>query len=170
MNATKNGIASCPNCKSIDERVLEGAFLDVFHQLAENFDDVLESVLATVENVIRDDADLKRVKQIDREISLIESRKSKLTDLLIDGTITKEDYDVKLTELTRKLNKYTGEKNYLSQGVDWQKSISKRMQELRQTLETQEPLDVFDRIVFESIVEKVIVGGYDSFQWESGAL
>ena len=32
------------------------------------------------------------------------------------------------------------------------------MQELRQTLETQEPLDVFDRIVFESIVEKVIVG------------
>lgn len=162
MNATKNGIASCPNCKSIDERVLEGAFLDVFHQLAENFDDVLESVLATVENVIRDDADLKRVKQIDREISLIESRKSKLTDLLIDGTITKEDYDVKLTELTRKLNKYTGEKNYLSQGVDWQKSISKRMQELRQTLETQEPLDVFDRIVFESIVEKVIVGGYDS--------
>ena len=137
MNATKNGIASCPNCKSIDERVLEGAFLDVFHQLAENFDDVLESVLATVENVIRDDADLKRVKQIDREISLIESRKSKLTDLLIDGTITKEDYDVKLTELTRKLNKYTGEKNYLSQGVDWQKSISKRMQELRQTLETQ---------------------------------
>lgn len=162
MNATKNGIASCPNCKSIDERVLEGAFLDVFHQLAENFDDVLESVLATVETVIRDDADLKRVKQIDREISLIESRKSKLTDLLIDGTITKEDYDVKLTELTRKLNKYTGEKNYLSQGVDWQKSISKRMQELRQTLETQEPLDVFDRIVFESIVEKVIVGGYDS--------
>ena len=66
MNATKNGIASCPNCKSIDERVLEGAFLDVFHQLAENFDDVLESVLATVETVIRDDADLKRVKQIDR--------------------------------------------------------------------------------------------------------
>ena len=162
MNATKNGIASCPNCKSIDERVLEGAFLNVFHQLAENFDDVLESVLATVENVIRDDADLKRVKQIDREISLIESRKSKLTDLLIDGTITKEDYDVKLTEFTRKLNKYTGEKTYLSQGVDWQKSISKRMQELRQTLETQEPLDVFDRIVFESIVEKVIVGGYDS--------
>ena len=70
--------------------------------------------------------------------------------------------DKKMNAEMTELNKYTGEKNYLSQGVDWQKSISKRMQELRQTLETQEPLDVFDRIVFESIVEKVIVGGYDS--------
>ena len=36
------------------------------------------------------------------------------------------------------------------------------MQELRQTLESQDPLDQFDRVVVESIVEKVIVGDYDS--------
>ena len=27
MNATKNGIANCPNCKAVDEAILEGAFL-----------------------------------------------------------------------------------------------------------------------------------------------
>ena len=35
------------------------------------------------------------------------------------------------------------------------------MEQLRKTLENEEVLDEFDRIVFESIVEKVIVGGYD---------
>ena len=35
------------------------------------------------------------------------------------------------------------------------------MSQLRQILENEGALDEFDRIVFESIVEKVIVGGYD---------
>jgi hypothetical protein len=35
------------------------------------------------------------------------------------------------------------------------------MSDLRETLEKEEILDEFDRTVFESIIEKVIVGGYD---------
>lgn len=35
------------------------------------------------------------------------------------------------------------------------------MSQLRKALENEDALDEFDRIVFESIVEKVIVGGYD---------
>nr|WP_317428573.1 hypothetical protein [uncultured Blautia sp.] len=40
MNATKNGIYSCPNCKEVDEVIIENAFLEVFRLLADNFDDV----------------------------------------------------------------------------------------------------------------------------------
>lgn len=32
---------------------------------------------------------------------------------------------------------------------------------IRQTIEQEEALDEFDRIVFESIVEKVVAGGFD---------
>lgn len=73
MNATKNGIDNCPNCKAVDEVIIENAFLEAFRLY-----------------------------------------------------------------------------------------ISKRMSQLRQTLENENALDEFDRIVFESIVEKVIVGGYDA--------
>ena len=55
----------------------------------------------------------------------------------------------------------TEEKAYLEENIGQQKNISKRMEQLRKTLENEEVLDEFDRIVFESIVEKVIVGGYD---------
>jgi hypothetical protein len=55
MNATKNGIDSCPNCKAVDEVIVEGAFLEAFRLLADNFDDVMESVLSTIEDVLNDD-------------------------------------------------------------------------------------------------------------------
>ena len=161
MNATKNGISSCPNCKAIDEAIIENAFLDAFRLLADNFDDVLDSVLSTIENVLKDDTELKRVKQLEKDINIIESKKSRLTDLLIDGKIEQEDYDEKKLSFQRKLHQLTEEKAYLEENIGQQKNISKRMEQLRKTLENEEVLDEFDRIVFESIVEKVIVGGYD---------
>ena len=161
MNATKNGIDSCPNCKAVDEVIIENAFLEAFRLLADNFDDVLQSVLNTIEDILKDDIELKRVKQLEKDISSIESKKSRLTDLLIDGKIEQEDYDEKKLSFQRKLHQLTEEKAYLEENIGQQKNISKRMSQLRQILENEDALDEFDRIVFESIVEKVIVGGYD---------
>lgn len=162
MNAIKNGISSCPNCKAIDEVIVENAFVDAFQLLADNFDDVFDSVLNTIEDVLKDDTELKRVKQLEKDINSIETKKSRLTDLLIDGKIEQEDYDEKKLSFQRKLHQMTEEKAYLEENIGQQKNISRRMSQLRQTLENENALDEFDRIVFESIVEKVIVGGYDA--------
>ena len=45
--------------------------------------------------------------------------------------------------------------------INKQKDVEKRMAELRQTLENEEILDEFDRVVFESIIDRVLVGGYN---------
>lgn len=103
MNATKHGISNCPNCKSIDENILEGAFIEAFSLLAGNFDDVLDVVMNYVEETANNDEDVRKLKQIEKDISVLKSRKSRMTDMLIDGTITKEAYDDKLTEVMRKL-------------------------------------------------------------------
>ena len=161
MNATKNGIANCPNCKAIDEAILEGAFLDAFKLLAGNFDDVLDIVLSYVgESANNDDNNWKR-QQIDKDISALESRKSRMTDMLIDGTITKEVFDEKMLEFQRKLHILSDKRKLLSESINTKNEIGKRMSELRETLENEDILDEFDRTVFESIVEKVYVGGYE---------
>ena len=159
MNATKNGIANCPNCKAIDEAILEGAFLDAFKLLAGNFDDVLDVVLSYVEDSANNDDNIRRKQQIDKDISALESKKSRMTDMLIDGTITKEVYDEKLVEFTRKLHTLSDKRKILADSINTRNDISKRMSELRETLEKEDILDEFDRTVFESIIEKVYVGG-----------
>lgn len=161
MNATKNGIANCPNFKAIDEAILEGAFLDAFRLLAGNFDDVLDVVLSYVEESANNDDNIRRKQQIDKDISALESKKSRMTDMLIDGTITKEVYDEKLVEFTRKLHTLSDKRKILADSINTRNDINKRMSELRETLEKEDILDEFDRTVFESIIEKVYVGGYE---------
>ena len=161
MNATKNGIVNCPNCKAIDEAILEDAFLDAFKLLAGNFDDVLDVVLSYVEESANNDDNIRRKQQIDKDISALESKKSRMTDMLIDGTITKEVYDEKLVEFTRKLHTLSDKRKILADSINTRNDISKRMSELRETLEKEDILDEFDRTVFESIIEKVYVGGYE---------
>lgn len=56
---------------------------------------MLEAASATLEKTLQDNTDIKRVRQIEKEFSQLEYRKSRLTYLVIDGTITKEDYDTK---------------------------------------------------------------------------
>jgi hypothetical protein len=86
----------------------------------------------------------------------------KVTECFLDGTVDKEEYEKKIIEYKTKLNKYITDKGLLLQGAHEKKSASKRLREFRKVLETQDPLDAFDRVVFENIVEKIIVGGYDS--------
>lgn len=82
-------------------------------------------------------------------------------DVLIDGIIDKETYDSKMLEFTRKLHTFNSRRNLLLGDINVQKNISNRMAELRELLGTEDVLDEFDRAAFESIVEKVYVGGYD---------
>lgn len=84
-----------------------------------------------------------------------------MTDMLIDGTITKEAYDEKMIEINWKLHTLDSKKMLLNESIDKQKDVGKRMAELRLTLENEEILDEFDRGVFESIINRVLVGGYN---------
>lgn len=141
--------------------MLEGAFIEAFGLLAGNFEDVLEIVMAAVEDSLSNDEDVRRRRQLDKDISSLESKKSRMTDMLIDGTISKEVYDDKLIEFNRNLHTLVGKKQLLNESINKQKDVEKRTAELRQTLKNEEILDEFDRVFFESIIDRVLVGGYN---------
>ena len=156
--ASNKGIENCPQSKSIDEAIIENAFVEMFGLLAENFDDVLESVLASVEEAFSTDGSADKLKRIEKEIYTLENRRKKLTDMMLDDKITKEAYDEKYEDLCKKLAKAESEKLMFSENTTTQNSITKRMKEIRSQLSNANVMDHFDRFVFESIVEKIIVG------------
>lgn len=88
----------------------------------------------------------------------MEEQRKKLTDIFLDDKITKEAYDEKYNELSYKIDRAQKEKSVISENSSLQKSIKERMEEIRLNLKDANVLDTFDRIVFESIVEKIIVG------------
>ena len=157
--ATNKGIENCPNSKAIDEVIIKGAFLEAMGLLADNFDDVLESVLKVVEEAINTDESETRLKQVEKTIASLENKRNKLTDMLLDDKISKDAYDDKYNELEVKLNRALGEKALLEQDVLSQNNVKDRMRKIREKIKDANFLDEFDRVVFESIVNKVIVGG-----------
>ena len=69
-----------------------------------------------------------------------------------------EDYDNKYNELSRKLDKCEEEKAIFVECELSQKNIADKMRAIRTKLKDADVLDEFDRVVFESLVEAVIVG------------
>ena len=79
----------------------------------------------------------------------------------LEEIIDKETYESKYADLVSKQEQLVEERKKLQETSDNEKDIKKRLKEFKKTLEQNEVLDKFDRYVFESIVEKVIVGGLD---------
>lgn len=156
--AANKEIENCPHSKAIDEVIIENAFLEMFQLLAENFDDVLEFVLSSLEDTISKDDSTEKQKRVEKEISALEKKRKKLTDMYLDDKISKEAYDDKYSELNHKLEKCEEERLLFSEKALSQKNIANRMKTIREKLKNAEICDEFDRLVFESIVEKVIVG------------
>ena len=83
-------------------------------------------------------------------------------DMRLEDTIDKETYDRKYLDLSSQIEQLQKERESLQDAAETESTMRKRVATFRQTLEQNEVLDTFDRHIFESIVEKVIVGGYDS--------
>lgn len=77
----------------------------MFGLLAKNFDDVLESVLSSIEETLSKDDSTEKLKRIEKDISSLEKKRKKLTDMYLDDKLTKEAYDDKYSELSKKLDK-----------------------------------------------------------------
>lgn len=156
--AANKGKVSCPDSKAIDESILENAFLESFQLLADNFDDILESVLESIEIELSSTDNSDRLKRVDKSLATVEAKRKKLTDMLLDDKISKEAYDERFDEFTRKISQTKQEQQILIENEAAKKDVGKRMKEIRARISEVKVMDRFDRAVFESIVKKVIIG------------
>ena len=76
----------------------------------------------------------------------------------VHESIFKEAYDEKYEDLSIKILKSKENIEILQANISNQKDVGKRMASLKKALSDGNILEEFDRVVFESIVEKVIVG------------
>ena len=103
----------------------------------------------------------KEISNIERLISKNAAKKQKLLDMRLDDTLDKDSFDIKFNELNEQLDELSDRLASCKNTENREKNIKKRLDDFRKVLEKNEVLVEFDRQVFESIIDKVIVGGYD---------
>lgn len=161
VTATKHGKKNCPHCKGIPEEVIENAFVKSYQLLCSDQHEVVSEFLQKVEDILKDDASLKRLPKIEKEMTDLQRRKEKLLDLRLDNNIDRDIYDKKNQELSEQLKKLQAEQLQLVELSKNQESTKTRIREFRKNLNSGELLENFDRVVFESVVERIIIGGYN---------
>lgn len=155
VTGTKKGKKFCPNSKGIEEIAIEKAFLESYRQLTSNNKDIVNKFLELIESTLNDNTLEKNIKKLEREISKILDKQNSLVDLRLEEKIDSELYEKKYVSLQNKYSEKSKEKEAL------EFNLKNRMKTFKTMLERKEVLKEFDRYVFESIVEKVIVGEVD---------
>ena len=161
VTGTKKGKKFCPDSKGIPEKVIEDAFIESYKLLCGDNREVLDEFIERVEVTLSESNIEKSIEKIDKEITSIESKKKKLLDMCLEDKIDQLTYEAKMEELSEKSKKLLVERQDHVAKQDDEKNLKRRTKEFKALLEKNQVLEEFDRGVFESIIEKVIVGEID---------
>lgn len=159
VNGTKNGKKYCTHSKGIEEEAIQKAFMESYRQVSLDNAEITNEFLKIVEEKLKDNFLSKELNKINKQLDKIIQQEKSLVELRLDGTIDLEIYQVKYNEITVQKEKLLNEKRILEETINDEKELKKRLQGFKNLLESHQYLEEFDRAVFESIVEKIIVGG-----------
>lgn len=159
--ATKKGKKLCPDSKGIADAMIEQAFIESYRLLCQNNKDVLDEFIFRTEEALSAGNAGKRLAKTKKDIKALEAKLAKLVDMQPDEIIDKATYEAKYLTLSEQIEQLKDTRRGLDEASETESTMKRRISEFRKTLEQNEVLNTFDRYVFESIVEKVIVEGYN---------
>lgn len=161
VKSTKNGKRFCPDSKGIPEQVIEEAFIESYRMLCKDNRDVLDEFLRRVEKTLGENSIPEQITALDKNISKIQAKRKVLLDKYLKGIVSQDIYEETDTGLKKDFTNEKAKLEYLQQQLDDETSLQRRVSDFKKALSENEVLEEFDRGIFESIIEKVIVGGFD---------
>jgi len=161
VKSTKHGKRFCPDSKGIPEQVIEDAFIESYRMLCTDHKDVLEEFIKRVEKTLSEDSIEDKIEKLNKNAYNIQYKRKKLLESYLEGVVAKDIYEEADMGYEKKLSEVNAQLGMLEQQYDNEGSLQRRLVDFRKALSKNQILEGFDRGIFESIIEKVIVGGYD---------
>ena len=161
VKSSKGGKRYCPDSKGIPEQVIEEAFIESYRMLCADHKDVLEEFIQRVEKSLGKDSVEDKIRKLKKNLDQIQSKRKRLLDNYLNGIVLQDIYEETDIDLQQKLSEIKAKLNMVESQIDEENSLKGRLSDFKKALSRNEVLEEFDRGIFESIIEKVIVGGYD---------
>lgn len=162
ITSSKKGKRFCKHSKSIPENIIEEAFVMVFNKMAESSQDIIEEFIESLEKSLGDSTTKKDLLKLNNELVKTEEKIKKLINLHLDGAIDRKNYDEKFEELENAKDEQLEQISQLTLDSRDEKELKERLRCFRKYFDSNKQLKTFDKAVFDSIVEKIILGGTDS--------
>lgn len=101
------------------------------------------------------------VLNAERSITALKERQKKLIDLMLDGSISKEDYDIKSAEIAKKICDKEKDIKAIEDDAKHKQLIKIKLEDIKNKLRGADTILVYDPEIFAEVIDKVYIGGYD---------
>ena len=159
--STRLGKRYCPDSKGIPEKVIEDAFVEAYRELYNVDKSIVEDFLERVEKTLKEDTTEEKLAKLKHKEQNIRYKKEKLLEKFLENAISQPVYEVKNEEYEEKLCSVRNIIRETKEKHEKEVSLKRRLEDFKKALSKNSVLEKFDRGIFESMIEKVIVGGYD---------
>lgn len=157
----QKGKQHCKHSKAIPEEIIEQAFLESYAMLCGRDRDLVDSFIKRVETTLGGKTISKKIDKLERDLNEINKKKKKLLNLMLEDKFEKNLFESSMIELEEDEKKIKENIRDLEFQLKHEKELSKRIDAFRKALSGDYKLDKFDRHIFESLIEKVIIGSTD---------
>lgn len=157
-NRKSKGEAKTDFSKSIKDKAVKEIFQECINRLKLNRNDVFEELMIRIKDIIvTDDIEIK-LRKMEKEKTLLQSKSEKLLDTFLDQFISKEVFKEKSQEFKNRLEILDEEITKLSNRGEFMITIRKRLNEMKEYIQQRNSLNEFDEELFNQLVKCIIVG------------
>jgi len=147
--------------KGIPEEIIESAFLESYTMISGKDRELVDNFVKRVESTLGIESVAKKIKRNQSNLDEILKKKKKLLNLMLEEQLDKSLFESSMYELGEE-EKILNEKiEGFNLKLEYEHELAKRITSLKRALNSDIKLKSFDRHIFESLIEKVIVGKID---------
>ena len=161
MKQTRLGRSYCPDSKTYDEAAIQAGFVNALKSLVNFEDDTFDKFIKSANDILDLDNPKNMVLNAERSIALLKDRQKKLIDLSLDGTITKDAYDIKTSEIAKKICDKEKEIKDIEDDAKHKQLIKIKLEDIKTKIREADTILVYDPEIFAEVIDKVYIGGYD---------
>ena len=161
IQSVKFGKQYCPESKALKEKVIENAFVDAYQILSLNNKSAVDKFLKNIEKTLNDNSNNEKIYLLEKKKEELKVKKEKLIDYMIEGTLSKNEYQSKKESFENKIEGIEKNIEQLQLIVEDEKNIEKGLEKFKNVFEQNDMLNEFDKDVFDALVDYVVVGGFD---------
>ena len=133
------------------------AFTMMVYKLKSNRESLLEKLIQRLEYLqSRTSENIERIRQIDKEIADLSAKNLVVTRLHTSGVLGTAEFSAQTSEIGNKITELRIERRKKLQ-EDENDMLIDTMKSLNETIKEYEPSGTFDEVLFEQIVEKIVV-------------
>lgn len=161
VTSIRHGVRYCQDSKSIDDEAIQKAFIESLAILSEKNTALLDSFMNTLKDNIMSSNPKAKLELLRNELTQLNIRKNRAIDLMLDGGLSREEYDKRLLDYSEKIKSKEQEIILLEKLESKQAGIHDKLLQFRNVIANNFQINTFDRDVCDVILDKIIVGGYD---------